>query len=63
MKKITLSVKNIWNKPIDKVSTVAGLVAGLLLIIFKDKLDPNTVGGGVTIAILAVFARKEEVTK
>jgi hypothetical protein len=62
MKKITLSVKNLWNTPVSKVLTITAPIAGLVITYFAPAINTATIGGATLIALLGLLAgQKPEV--
>lgn len=60
MKKITLSLKNIWNTPKNRIPTVVGFIATISAIIAHNYIDQETLGGVIVFSILAALAGGED---
>ncbi len=60
MKKITLSIKNALNTPTNRLHTIGGIVSGIAIILFADKIDATTIGGAIFFALTGIFAGEEQ---
>ena len=60
MKKITLSIKNAFNTPVNRINTIGGIVSGIALVLFADKIDATTIGGAIFFALTGIFIGEEE---